>query len=171
MMASHMPVVYRQWRIRTMLPAPCSRDTWSLLALTCQFELFVHSHYAESNCAARGPLPALPGRVPVSRRTVPHVRFDELEWKAEHQMLSGPRRARSGGERSHHPRGRRLRPPAYASRVGRRLFPVEASNSYFSTERTTKTVPHIERSLLGAYRWQYIISGVRHRISSVASHT
>ena len=123
MMAPHMPAGYRQVADpNDVARAVLAASTWSVLALTCHIELFVQSHYAREHCAARGTVPALPGRVPVSlegRVPARDIRRVGVESRAPEAL---GRRARSGGERSHRPRGRRGQPPADASRVGRRLF-------------------------------------------------
>ena len=85
-----------------------------------------------------------------------HVIFDELEWKAEHQRLSAAERDRAVDDLV-----------ALVAAVDRLLQAQAASDAgYFcrSVERdfSAEAVTQIERSVLGAYRWQYIISGVRH---------
>jgi hypothetical protein len=84
------------------------------------------------------------------------VIFDELEWKAEHQRLSATERDQAVNDLI-----------TLVAAVDSLLQTQAASDAgYFcrSVERgfSTAEVAQVEKSVLEAYRWQYIISGVRH---------
>jgi hypothetical protein len=85
-----------------------------------------------------------------------HVIFDELEWKAEHQRLSATERDQAVNDLI-----------ALVAVVDSILKAQAASDSvyfYRNVERgfSIDEVIQIDRSVLDAYRWQYIISGVLH---------
>jgi hypothetical protein len=158
MMALHMPVGYRQVADpNDVARAVLAASTWSVLALTCHIELFVQSHYAQS-IAPRAEL------CPLFRDVFQfhwsdecqHVIFDELEWKAEHYRLSATERDQAVNDLI-----------ALVTAVDSLLQTQAASDvGYFCrcVERgfSAEELTRIDMSVLGAYRWQYIISGVRH---------
>jgi hypothetical protein len=158
MMAPHMPAGYRQVADpNDVARAVLAASTWSVLALTCHIELFVQSHYAQS-IAPRAELCPLFRDVFQYhwRDECQHVIFDELEWKAEHQRLAAAERDQAVNDLI-----------ALVAAVDSLLQTQAASDAgYFcrSVERafSAQEMTQIERSVLGAYRWQYIISGVRH---------
>ena len=158
MMAPHMPVGYRQVADpNDVARAVLAASTWSVLALTCHIELFVQSHYAESIAPREELCPLFRDVFKYHwRDECQHVIFDELEWKAEHQRLSADERDQAVDDLI-----------ALVAAVDTLLQTQAASDAgYFcrSVEHgfSAEAVTQIERSLLGAYRWQYIISGVRH---------
>jgi hypothetical protein len=158
MMAPHMPAGYRQVADpNDVAHAVLAASTWSVLALTCHIELFVQSHYAQS-IAPRAELCPLFRDVFQYhwRDECQHVIFDELEWKAEHQRLAAAERDQAVNDLI-----------ALVAAVDSLLQTQAASDAgYFcrSVERafSAQEITQIERSVLGAYRWQYVISGVRH---------
>jgi hypothetical protein len=158
MMAPNMPDGYGQVADpNDVAHAVLGASTWSVLALTCHIELFVQSHYAES-IAPRAELCPLFRDVFQYhwRDECQHVIFDELEWKAEHQRLSATERDQAVNDLI-----------TLVAAVDSLLRAQAASDAgYFcrSVERrfSVKEVTQIERSVLNAYRWQYVISGMRH---------
>jgi hypothetical protein len=158
MMAPHMPAGYRQVADpNDVARAVLAASTWSVLALTCHIELFVQAHYAES-IAPRAELCPLFRDVFQYhwRDECQHVVFDELEWKAEHQRLSVAERDQAVHDLI-----------SLVAAVDGLLQTQAASDAgYFcrSVDRgfSPEERAQIEASVLGAYRWQYIISGVRH---------
>jgi hypothetical protein len=137
--------------------AVLAASTWSVLALTCHIELFVQAHYAQS-IALRAELCPLFRDVFQYhwRDECQHVVFDELEWKAEHQRLSVAERDQAVHDLI-----------SLVAAVDGLLQTQAASDAgYFcrSVDRgfSPEERAQIEASVLGAYRWQYIISGVRH---------
>jgi len=158
MMAPHMPAGYRQVADpNDVARAVLAASTWSVLALTCHIELFVQSHYTESIAPREDLCPLFREVFQYHwRDECQHVIFDELEWKAEHQRLSATERDQAVNDLI-----------ALVAAVDSLLQSQAASDTvYFcrSVERgfSIDEVIRIERSVLDAYRWQYIVSGVRH---------
>jgi len=159
MIGSHLPPGYRQVADpNDVARAVLAASTWSVLALTCHIELFVQAHYAESI----GPRDEL---CPLFRDVFKlhwkdesrHVVLDEIEWQDEHAKLSPAERDQAVNDLI----------ALVAAVDGILQTQSESDAEYFirnvsrpfSAEETTK----IKASVLGAYRWQYIISGVQHR--------
>lgn len=158
MIGSHLPAGYRQMAdpddvARAVLAA----STWSVLALTCHIELFVQQHYAESI----GPRDEL---CPLFKDVFKyhwsdesrHVVLDELEWRDEHARLSPANLDQAVNDLI-----------ALVAAVDGILqaqaradadYFIRSVPRHFSAEETTQ----IGASVLSAYRWQYIVSGVQH---------
>jgi len=133
------------------------RSTWAVLGLTCLIELFTQAHYEQSI----EPEPGLSDLFKDVflyhwKEESQHARLDELEWQREDARLSpgardaavddlialvgavdGLLQAQAGADAS------------YFVRVSARSF-------------TQEQVDAIGRTVLEAYRWQYIGSGVEH---------
>ena len=133
------------------------KSTWSVLALTCHIELFVQAHYEQSI----GPREEL---CPVYkdvfrfhwRDECQHVMLDELEWTAEHAKLSAKQRDEAVDDLI-----------ALVGAVdGILQSQSKADCDYFMHIAARSFTPvqaaQIEATMLAAYRWQYIISGVQH---------
>lgn len=158
MIGAHLPPGYRQVADpNDVARAVLAASTWSVLALTCHIELFVQAHYAETI----GPRDDL---CPLFRDIFKfhwkdesqHVVLDELEWKDEHSRLSAAERDNSVNDLI-----------ALVAAVDGILQAQSAADAaYFisSSARafTAAETKQIGTSLLGAYRWQYIVSGVQH---------
>jgi hypothetical protein len=159
MIGPQFPAGYRQSaNPNDVARAVLSASTWSVLALTCHIELFVQAHYAES-IAPREELCPLYKDVfrfhwkDESR----HVVLDELEWKNEHGKLSPAQRDRAVDDLI-----------ALVGAVDGILQAQSAADAaYFvanvSRRFSAEEIAQIEATVLGAYRWQYIVSGVQHR--------
>jgi hypothetical protein len=137
--------------------AVLAASTWSVLALTCHIELFVQSHYVESIVTTADLCPLFKDVFMYHwKDESQHVVLDELEWKDEHARLS--------------PAQRDLAVDDLVSLVGAVDSILQrqsvADAEYFarnaSREFSPQEVAEIKRVVLGAYRWQYIITGVRH---------
>ncbi len=158
MMGAQLPAGYRQVADpNDVARAVLAASTWSVLALTCHIELFVQAHYAQS-IAPREELCPLFKDVfkfhwmDESR----HVVLDELEWKAEHAKLSPAERDQAVNDLI-----------ALVAAVDGILQAQSASDAdYFirnvSRSFSVEETAQINASVLSAYRWQYIISGVQH---------
>jgi hypothetical protein len=158
MMGKHMPAGYRQvvdpnYVARVVLAA----STWAVLALTCHIELFVQTHYDESIAPREELCPVFKDVFKYHwKDECQHVMLDELEWTAEHATLSPSERDRAVDDLI----------ALVAAVDGILQAQSKADASYlirnvgrtFTAEQATQT----EVTLLGAYRWQYIISGVQH---------
>ena len=158
MMAPHFPAGYRQVADpNDVARAVLASSTWAVLALTCHIELFVQSHYAESIAPRDELCPLFKDIFKFHwKDESQHVVLDELEWKSEHAKLwpaehdqavndlinlvgavDGILQAQSAADAEY-----------FIGNVGRKFSDDEAKK--------------IRATLLGAYRWQYIISGVQH---------
>ena len=158
MIGRGMPAGYR------FLPQPdavaqvvLGKSTWSVLALTCHIELFVQSHYAESIAPREELCPLFRDIFQFHwRDECQHVVLDELEWKAEHERLSASERDRAVGDLI-----------ALVGAVDGILREQSAADAGYFCASTGRAADgsegrQIAASILAAYRWQYIISGVQH---------
>ena len=156
MMASEMPDGYR------FLPQPdevasvvLTKCTWSVLALTCLIELFTQAHYLES-IKPDDQLSDLYKDVFLFhwKEESQHAILDELEWQREDASLSEIEREQAVDDLI----------ALVAAVDGILQVQSNADCDYFMTHCSTQ-VNHEQESglrsvLLGAYRWQYIFSGV-----------
>jgi hypothetical protein len=159
MMAPHMPAGYRQVADpNDVARAVLAASTWSVLALTCHIELFVQSHYAKSIAPDAELCPLFSDVFKYHwRDESQHVVLDELEWQTEHVKLSPAERDQAVSDFI-----------ALVAAVDGILQAQSAADaSYFirSAGRSfgVNEVAQVETTVLAAYRWQYIISGVQHR--------
>ena len=158
MIADQMPLGYRQVANPSDVAyAVLAASTWAVLALTCHIELFVQSHYAESISKTADLCPLFKDVFKYHwKDESQHVVLDELEWKDEHARLS--------------PEQRDLAVDDLIALVGAVDGILQAQSAadadYFariaSRQFSDAEVAEISAAVLGAYRWQYIISGVRH---------
>jgi hypothetical protein len=136
--------------------AVLSKHSWAVLGLICHIELFVLAHYRE----AIEPDPQLsPLWKDVftyhAREESQHALIDELEWKREDAKLSA-------GERD----GAVNDLIALVGAVdGILQMQARADTSYFLSvcprSFDSDEALAIGRTMLAAYRWQYIVSGVQ----------
>jgi hypothetical protein len=133
------------------------KSTWSVLALTCHIELFVQAHY-EQSIAPRKELCPLFRDVFLFhwRDECQHVMIDELEWTAEHARLSAKERDAAVddlialvGAVDGLVNAQAKADTAWFTRIAGRSF-------------TDEQAEQIGATVLAAYRWQYIVSGVQH---------
>ena len=129
--------------------------TWAVLALTCHIELFSQAHYRQSI----EPEPALsPLFKDVLffhwREESQHAIVDELEWRREHAKLSPAERDRAVDDLIALVAGvdgiLAMQAPADVD-----YFMAIAGRPFTAPEAAT-----LREATLGAYRWQYIASGV-----------
>ena len=85
-----------------------------------------------------------------------HVVLDELEWKDEHTRLSPAQRDQAVDDLI------ALVGAVDGILQGQSAADVEYFARIASREFSDTEIADLERTVLGAYRWQYIISGVRH---------
>jgi hypothetical protein len=156
MMAVQMPAGY------AFLPEPngvaqavLSKSTWSVLAFTCLIELFTQAHY-RSSIQPDGALSELWKDVFLFhwKEEAQHAILDELEWRREDAKLDDAARDRAVDDLI-----------ALAGAVdGMLQAQAKADAEYFSAVagmRPTEEVERTREAFLAAYRWQYIVSGVR----------
>jgi hypothetical protein len=158
MIAARMPPGYRQVANPSdVAHAVLAASTWSVLALTCHIELFVQSHYVESIVKDADLCPLFQDVFKYHwKDESQHVVLDELEWKDEHARLSEAQRDQAVDDLI-----------ALVGAVDGILQAQSAADvEYFariaSRGFSEAEVADLKRAVLGAYRWQYIITGVRH---------
>jgi hypothetical protein len=133
------------------------RSSWSVLALTCHIELLARAHYEQAIEPREELCPLYKDIFRFHWRDErQHVLIDELEWATEHARLSEAERdqavddliallqAVDGVLRAQSKADSRY----FLQTAGRSLTRIEAAR--------------IESTLLAAYRWQFIVSGVQH---------
>jgi hypothetical protein len=137
--------------------AVLAASNWSVLALTCHIELFVQSHYVESI----GPREEL---CPLFRDVFKfhwrdesrHVVMDELEWQREHAQLTPGAHEQAVDDLI----------ALVAAVDGILQAQAAADVNYFISSGprcfSAREGAELHATVLGAYRWQYIISGVQH---------
>jgi hypothetical protein len=132
------------------------KSTWAVLGLTCHIELFTQQHYRQSIQPCAG-VSALYKDVFLYhwKEESQHAILDELEWRAEDARLSDAERERSVddlialvGAVDGILRAQSGADADYFLACARRAFDAQERRQ-------------IERLILKAYRWQYIVSGVR----------
>jgi hypothetical protein len=157
MLATVMPAGYRFLpEANEVAGLVLGKSTWAVLALTCHIELFTQAHYRES-IAPDPELSELWRDVFLYhwQEESQHAILDELEWVREDAKLSMLQRDRAVGDLIELVGAvdglLQLQAPAdtayFVSACGRELRPEE-----------TRT---LHDTLLRAYRWQYIVSGVQ----------
>jgi hypothetical protein len=156
MMAAQMPAGYAfQPEPNGVAQAVLGKSTWSVLGLTCLIELFVMAHY-RSSIEPDMALSELWKDVFMYhwREESQHVILDELEWRREHAKLDEAARERAVDDLI-----------ALAGAVdGLLQMQAKADAEYFSAVAGMRPASDVERArdaFLAAYRWQYIVSGVR----------
>jgi len=157
LMAVDMPKGY------TFLPQPndvanavLSKGNWAVLGLTCHIELFTLDHYRQS--IDRDPeVSELWKDVFLfhMKEESQHAVLDEMEWQREDAKVTAAERDKGVTELIE----------LVAAVDGLLEMQAAADAEYF-----TRVIPrkldkaesqHIRDGLLGAYRWQYIVSGVK----------
>ena len=158
MIGAQLPAGYRQVaNPNDVARAVLAASTWSVLALTCHIELFVQAHYAESIAPHEDLCPLFRDVFKFHWKDESrHVVLDELEWKNEHARLSPVERDQAVNDLI-----------ALVAAVDGILQAQSASDAdYFirsvSRSFSAEETAQLKTSVLSAYRWQYIISGVRH---------
>jgi len=157
MIAEGMPAGY------TFLPNPndvaravLSKCTWAVLALTCHIELFTQAHYRQS-IDPDGELSELYKDVFLFhwKEESQHAILDELEWQREDAKLTDPQREQAVTDLIE----------LVGAVDGILQMQSGADVDYFLRVcgRTFdgKQVQQLRDTMLKAYRWQYIVSGVQ----------
>jgi hypothetical protein len=157
MAAEGMPPGY------TFVPEPnavasavLSKSTWAVLALTCHIELFVLQHYRES-------IDKAPDLSPLwkdvflhhAREESQHAILDELEWVRENAKLTAQARDAAVDDLI-----------ALVGAVDGILQAQSAADTHYFVEAcgrplTPAEVEAVKATILSAYRFQYIVSGVK----------
>ena len=156
MMAAAMPKGY------TFLPQPndvanavLSKCTWAVLGLTCNIELFTLDHYRQS--IDRDPeVSELWKDVFLfhMKEESQHAVLDEMEWQREDAKLTPAERDKGVTELIE----------LVAAVDGILQVQASADTEYFACVAARKLdkaqAQAMREAFLGAYRWQYIVSGV-----------
>jgi len=156
LVAEGMPAGY------SFLPQPndvaafvLGKSTWAVLALTCHIELFSQTHYRQS-IEPDADLSGLFKDVLFFhwKEESQHAIIDELEWRREHAAMDDAARERGVDDLIALVAGvdglLQLQAPADAA------YFMAAAGRPFSTGEAQR----IRDTVLRAYRWQYIVSGV-----------
>ncbi|WP_207265901.1 diiron oxygenase [Pseudomonas sp. GW101-3H06] len=158
MMAAQLPAGYRQVADpNDVARAVLAGSTWSVLALTCHIELFVQTHYSQSIAPREDLCPLFKDVFKFHWKDESrHVVIDELEWKAEHAKCSPAERDQAVNDLI-----------ALVAAVDTILQTQAASDADYFMRNVSPSfgvdeAAQIRACVLGAYRWQYIISGVQH---------
>jgi hypothetical protein len=135
--------------------AVLSKSTWAVLALTCHIELFVLAHYRES-------IDPDPDLSPLWKDVFlyhwkeesQHAILDELEWKREDAKITPDARDAA------------VDLIALVGAVDGILQAQAAADVHYFVEVCGRPiaaadVEKLHSGMLAAYRWQYIVSGVR----------
>jgi hypothetical protein len=157
MIAEDMPVGY------TFLPQPndvatavLSKSTWAVLALTCHIELFTQAHYRQS-IEPDGELSELWKDVFLFhwKEESQHAILDELEWQRENAKLGAEQRDRAVTDLIE----------LVGAVDGILQMQAGADTDYFlrvcGRTFAKVEVQKLRDTMLKAYRWQYIVSGVQ----------
>ena len=157
MCAEGMPEGY------TFVPEPnavasavLAKSTWAVLALTCHIELFVLAHYRES-IEADADVSELWKDVFLyhAKEESQHAILDELEWMREDAKLTPEARDAAVDDLI-----------ALVGAVDGILQVQSAADAHYLVEVCGRPMSPIEveavkATVLAAYRWQYIVSGVQ----------
>jgi hypothetical protein len=157
MLAARMPAGY------TFVPEPnavaravLAKSTWSVLGLTCHIELFVQQHYRESIDGEQDLCPLWKDVFMFHwKEESQHAIVDELEWAREDARLTKAERDAAVDDLI-----------ALVGAVDGILQAQAAADAGYFAAACGRTLGVAERdavaaSVLRAYRWQYIVSGVR----------
>jgi hypothetical protein len=132
------------------------KSTWAVLALTCHIELFSQQHYRQSieNDPEDSPLWKDVFFYHWKEESQ-HAIIDEMEWKREHAKLSAHERDRAVDDLI-----------ALVAAVDGILQVQSAADvDYFlrivKRPFDESQVEQLKAGMLAAYRWQYIVTGVR----------
>ncbi len=136
--------------------AVLSASSWAVLALICHIEIFVLAHYRQS-IEPDGALSELWKDVFLfhAREESQHAIVDELEWKREDARLSAAERDAAVNDLI-----------GLVGAVDGLLREQAAADAQYFLEVAGRSFPadqvvSIRATFLGAYRWQYIGSGVQ----------
>jgi hypothetical protein len=132
------------------------KSTWAVLALICMIELFTQEHYRAS-IAADSDISELYKDVFLFhwREESQHAIVDELEWRRENASLAPKERDGAVDDLI-----------VLASAVDRIVQQQAQADSEYFLAACGRSLPPVERehvrtTILGAYRWQYIVSGAQ----------
>jgi hypothetical protein len=132
------------------------KSTWAVLGLTCHIELFTQQHYRQSIQPCAGVSDLYKDVFLYHwKEESQHAILDELEWRSEDARLSDAARERSVDDL--------IALVGAVDGILRAQSGADADYFLACVQRAfdAEERRHIERLILKAYRWQYIVSGVR----------
>ena len=157
MMAPEMPAGYRFVpQPNDVAQAVLASSTWAVLALTCDIELFSQAHY-RSSIDPEMQIDPLWKDVFLFhwKEESQHAILDELEWLREDERLDAAQRDQAVSELI----------GLVGAVDGIVQMQAEADSEYFvkvaGRAFDDQQVQSIRATMLAAYRWQYIVSGVQ----------
>ena len=140
--------------------AVLSKSTWAVLALTLHIELFTQQHYRQSVEPEEDMSPLFKDVLMYHwKEESQHAILDELEW-VRHDATMNPEARDKGVNEFIELVGAVdgiLQMQAAADAQYARYVMTKRGRSFVDAERQA-----IERGMLKAYRWQYILSGAKH---------
>ncbi len=136
--------------------AVLAKSTWAVLALTCHIELFVLAHYRESIHADDTPSELWKDVFLYHwREEAQHAIIDEMEWRREHAKLSPEEIDRAVTDLIE----------LVGAVDGLLQMQARADADYFvkvcGRSLSSDEAEQVHAGVLAAYRWQYIVSGVK----------
>ena len=133
-----------------------SKSTWSVLALTCMIELFTQAHYRASIEPDNDLSPLFKDVFLFHwKEESQHAILDEMEWVRENAKLAPEARDAAVDDLI-----------ALVGAVDGILQAQSAADTHYFVEicgrpMTAADVETVKATMLAAYRWQYIVSGVQ----------
>jgi hypothetical protein len=153
-----MPPGYNfAWDPNEVAAAVLRKSSWAVLGLTLHIELFTQAHYRES-IHRDAELSALAKDVFLFhwREESQHAIMDELEWRRVNDAITSAERDRAVDELSELVEAVDAIVQAQAA----------ADATYFAAtcgrQLNASEPDMVQQTMLDAYRWQYIVSGIRH---------
>jgi hypothetical protein len=133
-----------------------AKSTWAVLALTCHIELFVLAHYRESIGADENSSELWKDIFLYHwREESQHAILDEMEWRREHTKLSPEERDRAVTDLIE----------LVGAVDGLLQMQARGDAEHFikvcGRSLSSGEVERVRIGVLAAYRWQYIVSGVK----------
>ena len=157
LVAEGMPPGYRfDFDPNVVALAVLGKSTWAVLALTCHIELFTLGHYHQS-IEPDDNMSDLYKDVFLfhCKEETQHAILDELEWKRENAQLTNAERDRAVTDL--------IELVGAVDGILQAQAPVDAD--YFAAvcgrKLSAKEQERLRAHMLEAYRWQYIVSGVK----------
>lgn len=155
--ARHMPEGYTcAADANEVAAAVLSKSTWAVLGLTCHIELFTQQHYRQSIDGDEALSPLFKDVFLYHwKEESQHAILDELEWRREHAGMNDQQRDRAVDDLIE----------LVMAVDGILQAQADADANYFcmSCDRplTEDEAARLKATFLKAYRWQYIVSGVK----------
>lgn len=145
------------WDPNEIAAAVLRKSSWAVLALTLHIELFTQAHYRESihRDASLSPL-SKDIFLFHWKEESQHAIIDELEWRRVNDAITAAERDRAVDELSDLIEAVDAIVQAQAA-ADATYFAATCGRCLNTFERDT-----VQQTLLDAYRWQYIVSGIRH---------